>query len=110
MTRDPKPSPVKTADEEVQDMCEKVKETVQEKTSKTYSVFKACSYRTLVDYVHSRIVVFIKVQVGDSEYLHLRIYRNVPSKHGEVTLEELLDEKNEADTLEAFELPKAEAQ
>ena len=39
-----------------------VKEKVQERTSKTFSDFKASSYRTLVDYVNSRIIVFIKVQ------------------------------------------------
>lgn len=102
MVRNPKPSPVKPADDEVQDMCEKVKEKVQEKTSKTFSDFKASSYRTLVDYVNSRIIVFIKVQVGEDHFMHLRIFRILPSRHGEVELEEILDEKNDADPLEAF--------
>ncbi|XP_028409784.1 cystatin-A-like [Dendronephthya gigantea] len=103
MVRNPKPSLVKIADDEVQDMCNKVKERVEEKTTKTYSEFKATSYRTLVDYVHGRIIVFIKVLVGEDSYMHLRVFRIIPSRHGEVELEEILDEKKDSDPLEAFE-------
>ena len=103
MVRSPKPSPVKQADDEVQDMCEKLKDKVQEKASKTFSNFKASSYRTLVDYVNSRIIVFVKVHVGEDSFMHLRIFRVLPSKHGEVELEEILDEKKDSDPLEAFE-------
>lgn len=103
MVRNPKPSLIKQADDEVQDMCEKVKEQVQEKTAKNFTDFKAASYRTLVDYGNSRIIIFIKVQVNESDFIHLRLYRKIPSKHGEVALEQLLDEKKETDPLEAFE-------
>lgn len=34
--------------------------------------------------------------------MHLRVYRIVPSRHGEVELEEVLDGKKDSDPLEAF--------
>ena len=49
-------------------------------------------------------VVFLQVQVAEESYIHLRIFRVVPSKHGEVELEEILDEKKDSDPLEAFEV------
>ena len=41
--------------------------------------------------------------------MHLRIFRVLPSKHGEVELEEILDEKKDSDPLEAFETGQNEA-
>lgn len=35
--------------------------------------------------------------------MHLRIFRIIPSRHGEVELEEILEEKKDSDPLEAFE-------
>jgi hypothetical protein len=40
--------------------------------------------------------------VGKDSFIHLRIFRVLPSRHGEVELEEILDEKKDADPLEAF--------
>ena len=42
------------------------------------------------------------MQIDDDSYMHLRIFRILPSRHGEVELEEILEDKKDADPLEAF--------
>ena len=61
-------------------------------------------YLILSFYLTSFSLFVTQVQVGEDSYIHLRIFRIVPSKHGEVELEEVLDEKKDSDPLEAFEM------
>ena len=48
------------------------------------------------------LFVFEQVKVGDNEFKVLRVFRHVPSRHGEVILEYFADATAESDPLEAM--------
>ncbi|XP_008394456.1 cystatin-A5 [Poecilia reticulata] len=61
------------ADEQIQELCNQVKDQVEAKTGKDYIQFTAILYRTQVV---AGINYLIKVDVGDS-YLHLWLYQDL---------------------------------
>ncbi|NXD78668.1 CYTB protein, partial [Halcyon senegalensis] len=52
-----------------------VKIQFESRENKTYSIFKAIVYKTQVV---AGINYFIKVQVSDAEYVHLRVFQSLP--------------------------------
>ncbi|XP_069801083.1 cystatin-B-like isoform X1 [Dendropsophus ebraccatus] len=52
-----------------------VKPTVEEKHGKKYTTFVATEYKTQLV---AGTNYFVKVHVGDEEYLHLRMYKTLP--------------------------------
>ncbi|XP_069801084.1 cystatin-B-like isoform X2 [Dendropsophus ebraccatus] len=66
---------VKPATDAVQALCEQVKPTVEEKHGKKYTTFVATEYKTQLV---AGTNYFVKVHVGDEEYLHLRMYKTLP--------------------------------
>ncbi|XP_044140077.1 cystatin-A [Bufo gargarizans] len=65
----------KPATEEVQGLCDQVKAEVEEKHGKKYSTYVATEYKTQCV---AGTNYFVKVQVGDDQYIHLRLYKNLP--------------------------------
>ncbi|CAI5673166.1 cystatin-B [Oreochromis niloticus] len=76
-------SKVKDADEEIQTICDEVKCQVEEKRNEAYAVFKAVQYKSQVV---QGINYDIKVHVGGSSYLHLRVWKKLPCYGGEAVV------------------------
>ncbi|KAM9333333.1 cystatin-B-like [Pholidichthys leucotaenia] len=87
------------ADAEVQEICDKVRHEVVEKTGKNFVDFIAKRYKTqLVNGTN----YFVKVQVGGDEYIHLRIHKALPCNGGAVTLAGVQESKTQGDAVDYF--------
>ncbi|KAG7314965.1 hypothetical protein KOW79_022268 [Hemibagrus wyckioides] len=62
---------VKRSNKEVQKICDEVKLQVEEKAGKKFDVFKATAFSTQSV---AGTNYFIKVQVGEKDYIHLRVF------------------------------------
>ncbi|XP_075054357.1 cystatin-B-like [Mixophyes fleayi] len=72
-----------TANPEVQHICDQVKAEVEKKEKRKFKVFIAISFLTQVVCGTN---YFVKVQVGDAEFYHLRIHQALPHEQGKLTL------------------------
>ncbi|NXF36771.1 CYTA protein, partial [Nyctibius bracteatus] len=68
-------SETKPATPEVQHIVDEVKLQFESRENRTYDIFKAIAYRTQVV---AGINYFIKVQVCDDSYAHLRVFQSLP--------------------------------
>ncbi|GFN99280.1 cystatin-b [Plakobranchus ocellatus] len=68
-------SDAKPADAEIQTLIETVREQSEEQAAKKHDLFKAIEYKTQVV---AGTNYFVKVQVSDSEFIHLRIFKALP--------------------------------
>ncbi|XP_067321659.1 cystatin-A-like [Anolis sagrei] len=67
----------------VQELADQTKGEIEQKENKKYSIFKATEYCTqVVDGIN----YFIKVDCGQGEYLHLRIYQPLPQSGEKISL------------------------
>ncbi|XP_075707135.1 cystatin-B-like [Rhinoderma darwinii] len=73
----------KPATEEVQGLCDQVKAEVEEKHGKKYPTYVATEYKTQPV---SGTNYFVKVHVGDDEYIHLRLYKTLPHAGAQLSL------------------------
>ena len=80
------PSEEKEADNEIKQMVAELKAKVEEKRNTTFSTFEAVKYRSQVV---NGVLYRIKVKVGDNEYLHLRVLKNLPHNGGNVVLRQV---------------------
>ena len=80
------------ANDKIQTIVDQVKSRVEAKTGKTYNYFKAVKYTSqVVNGMNYRI----KVQVGGSEYIHVRVY----DKHGSLSVTWVEEGKSASDEL-----------
>ncbi|XP_053474676.1 cystatin-B [Ictalurus furcatus] len=90
---------VKHANAEVQKICDEVKPEVEKKAGKNFDVFKATAFS-------SQSVAgtnyFIKVQVGESDYMHIRVFRSLPSEGYKLSLHDIQTPKTLQDPIEFF--------
>ncbi|KAF5924015.1 hypothetical protein HPG69_010447 [Diceros bicornis minor] len=77
----------------------KVKSQLEAKTNRTYEEFKAVEYKTQVV---AGTNYYIKVQVGDNNYIHLKIFKSLPHRGGSLTLTGYLINKSKDDELKGF--------
>ncbi|KAM6211035.1 cystatin-A-like [Sarcoramphus papa] len=70
-------SETKPATPEVQHIVNQVKPQFESRENKTYNIFKAIAYKTQVV---AGINYFIKVQVSDADYAHLRVFQSLPQE------------------------------
>ena len=77
------PSEEKEATEEVKKMVEELKPEVEEKKNTKYTTFDAVKFTTQVV---NGIMYRIKVKVGEDEYIHLKVLKNLPNKGGKIVL------------------------
>ncbi|XP_005090624.1 cystatin-B isoform X2 [Aplysia californica] len=71
-------APAQDADAEVQTLIGSVREALETKAGKTFSQYKAVTYRTQVV---AGTNYFVKVQVDADEYVHLRVFKPLPNEN-----------------------------
>ena len=77
------PAEERDATDEVKKIANDLKKQVEEKRNTTFSTFEAVKYTTQVV---AGVMYRIKVKVGDDQYLHLRVLKNLPNKGGNFLL------------------------
>ncbi|XP_036301593.1 cystatin-B-like isoform X1 [Pipistrellus kuhlii] len=92
-------SDTKPATAEIQAIADKVKSQLEEKVNKKYPTFKATEYK-------SQLVAgtnyFIKVQVEDDDFVHIRVYRALPHENKALALSNYQTNKTKQDELTYF--------
>uniref|UniRef100_A0A4X1TD05 Cystatin B n=2 Tax=Sus scrofa TaxID=9823 RepID=A0A4X1TD05_PIG len=76
-----------------------VKSQLEEKENKTFPVFKAVEFKSQV--VAGRNL-FIKVQVDDDDFVHLRVFESLPHENKPLTLSSYQTNKSRHDELTYF--------
>ncbi|CAL1547426.1 unnamed protein product [Lymnaea stagnalis] len=92
-------SDVKPASDEVHDLIKKIKDDLEKKSQKTFSNFKAVSYKSQVV---AGTNFFVKIQGDGDEYLHVRIYRPLPHTNEGPSLHSYQLGKSKDDDIEYF--------
>lgn len=86
----------KDANDSVQEVLDGVKAKVEERTGRSFETFKAVKY-------HSQVVAGtnfkIKAQVGDSDFIHVKIFRPLPCYGTELELHDVEEGKLETDAI-----------
>ncbi|KFO28096.1 Cystatin-B [Fukomys damarensis] len=77
----------------------KVKPQLEEKENRKYPVFEAVSYKTQVV---AGINYFIKVHIGDENFLHLRVFQGLAHENKAAVLVAYQTNKSRQDELEYF--------
>lgn len=91
---------LKQADKEVQQICDQVKEEAEKKAGSKFPEFVAVSYKTQVV---AGTNYFIKVNVGDGNFIHLRVYKKLPHAGSTLELSALKTGMKEDSALEYFQ-------
>ncbi|KAM6214838.1 cystatin-B-like [Rhynchocyon petersi] len=92
-------SATKPATAEIQEIADQVKSQLEEKENKKFPVFKAVEYK-------SQLVAgtnyFIKAQVGDEDFMHLRVFVSLPHENKPPALSSYQTNKAKHDELSYF--------
>ncbi|KAK6986206.1 cystatin-B [Biomphalaria glabrata] len=92
-------SDVSGANDEVHAIVKEIQSELESKANKSFPVFKAISFRSQVV---AGTNFFVKIQVGDKEYLHARIFRPLPHTNKGPEVHSYLLNKSNEDKLEYF--------
>uniref|UniRef100_A0A2K5K2H8 Cystatin-B n=1 Tax=Colobus angolensis palliatus TaxID=336983 RepID=A0A2K5K2H8_COLAP len=87
-------SAVQPATAETQDIADQVRSQLEEKENKKFPVFKAVSFK--------RTNYFIKVHVGNKDFVHLRVFKSLPHENKPLTLSDYQTNKAKHDELSYF--------
>ncbi|XP_065061822.1 cystatin-B-like [Rhopilema esculentum] len=88
------------ADEETQKVIDTVKQEVEQKLGRELQVFKALRVaRQMVQGFN----FFVKVDIGNNEYIHVRIYQNLPCYGSKIELHGIQVGKTVNDDVGYFE-------
>jgi len=79
---------------EIQTLAEQVKSDAEIKTGKTFSQYEVQSYS---QQVVAGMNYFVKVKVGDNDYIHLKIFQGLPHTGSAVSLSEVHEGKSATD-------------
>ncbi|XP_027509298.1 cystatin-B-like [Corapipo altera] len=92
-------SAVSPATDETQQIVQEVKSQLEEKEGKTFDVFTAVEFKTQVV---AGINYFIKVHVGNDEFMHLRVFKSLPQENKPLSLHSYQSSKTKHDELAYF--------
>ncbi|XP_006794586.1 cystatin-B-like [Neolamprologus brichardi] len=92
-------SETKTADEQIQKICDNVKNQVEKETHENYVEFHAVEYRSQVV---AGANYLIKVHVGGTSYLHLMVWQRLPCDGGQDALTGVQQHHHKDDPLVPF--------
>ncbi|KAF7238113.1 Cystatin-B [Varanus komodoensis] len=92
-------SDAKPATAETQQIVQEVKPQVEEKEGKRFEVFDAVEFKTQVV---AGMNYFIKVHVGNAEYIHVRIFKSLPHENKPLALTSYQSKKAKHDELTFF--------
>ncbi|EPY83890.1 cystatin-B-like [Camelus bactrianus] len=92
-------SATQPATAEIQAIADQVKAQLEEKENKKFSLFKAVEFKSQV--VAGRNF-FIKVQVDDEEFVHLRVFESLPHENKPPALASYQTNKARHDELSYF--------
>ncbi|XP_006989515.2 cystatin-B [Peromyscus maniculatus bairdii] len=93
------PSATQPATAETQKIADEVKSQLEEKENQKFTVFKAISFR---QQVVAGTNFFIKVDVGDDKFVHLRVFRALPHENKPLALSSYQTNKEQHDELSYF--------
>ncbi|XP_077335754.1 cystatin-A-like [Lithobates pipiens] len=91
---------VKPATPEVQEICDRFKAEVEQKSGMNFATFDAIEYKTQLV---AGTNYFIKTHVGDDQYIHLRVYKKLPCYQEEMSLTAFQVGKTREDHIVHFE-------
>ncbi|XP_064629085.1 cystatin-B-like [Lineus longissimus] len=77
-----------------------LKGDVEKRTGKSYSTFEAVAVKTQVV---AGTNYFIKVRVGDGDYIHLRVFKPLPYTDEPIQLIGVQEGKSESDPIDYFQ-------
>ncbi|XP_042366633.1 cystatin-B-like [Plectropomus leopardus] len=92
-------SDLKEADPKIQEICDSIKASAEEKAGKSFAVFAARNYKTQVV---AGTNYFIKVHVGGEAHAHLRVFKSLPHAGEEVQLHGIQHPKSVEDEIVHF--------
>ncbi|EGV92675.1 cystatin-A [Cricetulus griseus] len=84
---------------EVQEIADQVRAQLEEKTNEKYEKFEAVEYKTQVV---AGVNYFIKMDVGNGKYIHLKIFKGLPGQNEGVELSGYQTNKTKDDELTYF--------
>ncbi|XP_078474381.1 cystatin-B-like [Lampetra fluviatilis] len=90
---------VQTATADIQKIADEMKSHAEEKTGKKFSTFEA---KTFTTQVVAGTNYFIKVHVGNEEYIHLRVHEPLPHTNAKRSLHSVEHPKKLSDELKHF--------
>ncbi|XP_042543225.1 cystatin-B [Dipodomys merriami] len=93
------PSATRPATAETQKLADQVKQELEEKENRKFSVFKALSFKSQVV---SGTNYFIKVDVGGEEFVHLKVFQSLPHENKPPALSAYQSNKSQQDELAYF--------
>ncbi|XP_042854808.1 cystatin-B [Panthera tigris] len=93
------PSATQPATAETQAIADQVKPQLEEQENKKYTIFKAVEFRSQVV---AGTNYFIKVQVDDDEFVHIRVFQSLPHENKPLALSSYQTHKARHDELAYF--------
>ncbi|XP_054241507.1 cystatin-B-like [Indicator indicator] len=92
-------SAARPATDETQHIANEVKPQLEEKEGKTFDVFTAVEFKTQVV---AGTNYFIKVHVGNDDFMHLRVFKSLPHENKPLSLHSYQSSKAKHDELSYF--------
>ncbi|KAK2158776.1 hypothetical protein LSH36_164g06010 [Paralvinella palmiformis] len=91
-------SPAVEADDRVQSVCDKVKASLEGKVGHKFNEYKAL---TVTKQVVAGTNYFVKIHIGNEEYIHVRIFHPLPGQ-GDPEVHSYQLDKTKEDEVEFF--------
>uniref|UniRef100_A0A0B6Z7H4 Cystatin domain-containing protein n=1 Tax=Arion vulgaris TaxID=1028688 RepID=A0A0B6Z7H4_9EUPU len=92
-------SEIHKATEEVQHLAEEIRGDLEAKTGRHFPEFKAIEYMTQLV---SGINYFVRIQVDDNDYIHVRIFKPLPHTGNKPEVSNYQTSKTKDDSLTYF--------